>query len=757
VNSSRHTPHRYGATLEEWSAIAQLAREDTMPYVADPTVTINPRSKLQSTFKAPSQVYSDGMAGGIIGWTTKRVTGANTQQWRKHPAHGVGMVNRTYRTIDIDVADRQTAEEIVGAIRVFLGIPGLLAPVRKRANSGKRAMLFRITDPPEGGLAKHRLDVLPSIEPDLLNDGGCIEFLFDAQFTALAGTHASGARYEWEDGILPTKDNVPAITMAELRALVKELAYQFGDDTQPEWEPRPPRQRATPAAPGVNISAAQADPAAVWLVEKGLVEEVDPRTGGYVVRCPWEHEHTTPSNYGDTMYFPAGTNGIDHPGFRCLHAHCAHRDHEDYLNEVGYTASLFPDKEENAGIIAQPAPHAPKAQHVDPRPPMTTDKQGRIESTLDNVCRALTNPGWFGIDVAYDDFREAMLWGKVETDADGQRHTRWQAFSDETYTEITLRCIQRGFRNTTSSKLVAEAVQFVAKRNRIDTAKEWLDDLKWDGVSRIDKFHTEVLKLDDTDYHRAVSAYMWTALAGRVLEPGVKADMVPVLSGRQGQRKSTLVEMLVPTYNEAAEISMEKRDSDLARSLRGKMVASWNELRGLGTREEESIKGWLTQRVDEWVPKFKEFQTTRKRRFIVIGTTNKRRYLTDPTGSRRFLPLQIGDNTINTEWLEENRDQLWAEAAVRFRKSGVAYRDADRLAVHARTDAQVLEVWTPRIAAWLAKTPMKELSEIDILYHGVGLQPQTLNRSHSDRIRRAMQQIGTWTETPQGTWVFELG
>jgi predicted P-loop ATPase len=44
---------------------------------------------------------------------------------------------------------------------------------------------------------------------------------------------------------------------------------------------------------------------------------------------------------------------------------------------------------------------------------------------------------------------------------------------------------------------------------------------------------------EDTPYTRAVGRYTWTALAGRCAEPGVKADMVPVLIGLQGAGKTT--------------------------------------------------------------------------------------------------------------------------------------------------------------------------------------------------------------------------
>jgi predicted P-loop ATPase len=67
---------------------------------------------------------------------------------------------------------------------------------------------------------------------------------------------------------------------------------------------------------------------------------------------------------------------------------------------------------------------------------------------------------------------------------------------------------------------------------------------------------------------------MWTALAGRVLEPGVKADMVPILVGPQGCGKSSGVEALSPDPAFFTEISFAREDDDdLARKMRGRLVA----------------------------------------------------------------------------------------------------------------------------------------------------------------------------------------
>src|SRR5262249_25671992 len=60
------------------------------------------------------------------------------------------------------------------------------------------------------------------------------------------------------------------------------------------------------------------------------------------------------------------------------------------------------------------------------------------------------------------------------------------------------------------------------------------------------------------------------------------------------------------------------------------------------------------------------------------GTVNLDHYLKDETGGRRFWPVQCGAE-IRLVKLNFDRDQIWAEAVVRYRKKEPWWLDAPEL------------------------------------------------------------------------------
>lgn len=155
------------------------------------------------------------------------------------------------------------------------------------------------------------------------HDGEIIELLATGQQCIVAGTHPSGARYEWLGG-LP----VPlVVTLEQLDTMWSYLEMEFG---------APGGSSTSRAALAVAARSAAdiADPDVAWLEANGWV--TDWASDGRVdVRCPWEKEHTSDTGTSSTSYYPAGVGGEALAGFKCLHAHCAGRGIFDFRRAVG--------------------------------------------------------------------------------------------------------------------------------------------------------------------------------------------------------------------------------------------------------------------------------------------------------------------------------------------------------------------------------------------------------------------------------------
>lgn len=220
-------------------------------------------------------------------------------------------------------------------------------------------------------------------------------------------------------------------------------------------------------------------------------------------------------------------------------------------------------------------------------------------------------------------------------------------------------------------------VAVVSHDNEFDSAQDWLKALKWDGVPRVETMLLRVFKLADCAYHRAVSRYMWSVLAGRVVQPGVKADGVPVLVSPEGYAKTSFVEALVPMVDLYGLLSMDGKRDDIARRIKGKLVMEWGELDGLKTKERTAILNFITQRNEQYIEKYETIETKYPRRMLVIGTTNDGSFMDAHAAERRMLPVQI-DHPCDLQQVILERDQLWAEAAVRFGLYGIEWQDAQQ-------------------------------------------------------------------------------
>ena len=295
-----------------------------------------------------------------------------------------------------------------------------------------------------------------------------------------------------------------------------------------------------------------------------------------------------------------------------------------------------------------------------------------------------------------------------------------------------------------AKEMVRDAIYHSAHSHESDLMLDWLNELQWDGVDRIPELVGR-MGVEVSEYTIAAMRYFMSGLAARQFEPAAQCDMMVVLTGSQGLRKSSFADALAPEvggFKTRGECSM----SDLidpeksARTVRGKTIIVLDELRGM-KREREAIKNAVTRRWEEHTPKYIEHREQYARRNLFVGTTNEVEILDDPTGARRYLPMTV-NHQIDTGWIRENRNQLWAQGAAIFNEQGVAWEAAERLARDEHGAYMVEDSWTERVVDYCDSSLGKYVTVTDIMVGALNLDQREHNRSNQMRVAEILKSTG---------------
>ena len=678
----------YGATPEDWDNLDLMLglTADLLPVVSNPNAPISPQSKMKALGKTPSWYNRRCQVAGIPNWTNYIAKGSDIIEWRKQPDYGICVQTRYVRALDIDVDDLDKSSQIVN----FLEVRGF--PVRFRHGSGKCLVGFIV----EGEFQKRVLKV----------DGGMIEFLANGQQFVAHGTHPSGERYQW---LFPnTGPSFPVITAEEFEKIWQELVDEFGIEeptTRNKRQRNPDLTRHDPFLDQLDILSWSSDG------KKAFIE------------CPFSDQHTTESAESSTCYMPAGSEGYELGHFKCLHAHCEGRADYEFQDALGLVLCEFD----------------PLPVKKDP-PTLVRDKQGCALAEVPNIIKILERPDVTGVALRKDVFKEELLISWFDKP--------FEVIKDTDYTRLRNHLQEFGTFKPITKDMMRDCVHVVAEMNCVDSAQLRVKALKWDGVPRIENFLVDYMGAEDSPYVRAVSIYAWTAMAGRVLEPGVKADMVPTLVGKQGIQKSTGIEAMSLEPDWFVEVSMADKEDDRVRRTKGCVVGEFGEMRGIYSAALESVKAYLVRTHDVWVPKYMEQAVRYPRRIFYWGTSNHVEMFTDTTGNRRWLPVDV--KFVNREGIAAVREQLWAEAAVLFEQNGVMYSQAERLGVEVHEKYMIADPWRENIAAWLhnacgvdGETPLTKgyVTTNEILELAIGKSRAAANSGDGKHVSETMRTL----------------
>lgn len=720
----------YGALPSEW---AQLACHETLtawalPVVANPDLKISARSSIKQPGKLPSVKNRAGEVSGIKDWpNAPKTTWDQLMHWSKDS--DLGFCVRTGHdgivAIDCDVEDQQTADSIRDMLVTMCHIRPEDLSIRQRGNSRWATLLQTDSTEPR----EKRIIMLPA-SPE--GKQQAVEVLGTGQQLVCAGTHPSGTRYAWSHGINPV-----SVKDADLTAFLEYLAAMYAEC----------QVSVKPTARTRGETFAAQDRLADWLYAKGVVRKVG-KEGELFIRCPWEAEHTASSGEMETVYFPIGSNGYTQGGFRCLHAHCAHRGLPDFMRwarSCGYTDTQpqeYPDEtpaNAPAGTELPPPTTAEKLQQY------VSERTGYIEPCATSVYLALSDPLICGRELAYDTFR-----GHIVTRKTGA--VDWKQCTEDVNLALRIKLEALNFKpGRISKELIGDAVRLIANGNRVDTMREYLERTlpEWDGVPRAERFLATYCGAEDSAYTRAVGRYFWGLLWRRASSPEpIKADISLVLIGAQGANKTRFIKELTPFPDTHTELNFNLSASELAMRMGGRILAEFPEMVGFGKRKLEEIKAFLTLDADTYRPLYSSDQRTVTRRCLFIMTTNNTAFLSDRTGNRRYAPVEVG--MFSADAIRGDVMQLWAEGREIYNRLGGLKLHQDVEAVtDTLNDRYVLpDSWETAVSEWLQAQERTEdcnriaLQSRNILNLALGFDDRYVKREDLTRLSELMQSLG---------------
>lgn len=283
-------------------------------------------------------------------------------------------------------------------------------------------------------------------------------------------------------------------------------------------------------------------------------------------------------------------------------------------------------------------------------------KNGEPYGDERNVLCALENDPELEGMLRYDSFRDVIEFGRAPPWNEAVWHGAPWADSHRVELQIYL---QRLGIPVARASVVQDAVIVSASKRTYNPLRDYLSSNAWDQKPRLDTWLVDYLGAEgDRNYLRAVGRAFMIGAAVRGMRPGSKMDNVLVLESPQGRGKSTAVRTLSKGWT--TDYMPDLHSKDAAVQIQGTFINEFSELAAVGRTDLESLKGFVTRRVDRYRPPYGRNAVERPRSCSFIGTTNLNEYLQDETGGRRFWPVRC--RNIDCEALERDVDQLWAEA-----------------------------------------------------------------------------------------------
>jgi predicted P-loop ATPase len=296
------------------------------------------------------------------------------------------------------------------------------------------------------------------------------------------------------------------------------------------------------------------------------------------------------------------------------------------------------------------------------------EKTGNICDTLANIIMILQHD----VNLQVIAYNELQRYISIKSDLPWRSLFEGEWWRDEDDSQLIAYMDER-YRYFTRAKYL-DAIKKVADDRKYHPIRDYLNNLSWDNVERLDTLLITYFGVDDSAYVKAVTRKTLCAAVARIFNPGCKFDYILILNGKQGTWKSTFLRKLGKAWFNDSLMLQDTKDKTAAEKLQGYWILEISEMSGLKKTDVETLKAFISRQDDAYRASYGRHVTPHPRQCIFIGTTNAETgFLRDTTGNRRFWPVQCETGKDPRDISDDEVNQIWAEALTRYKQGEKLY------------------------------------------------------------------------------------
>lgn len=215
----------------------------------------------------------------------------------------------------------------------------------------------------------------------------------------------------------------------------------------------------------------------------------------------------------------------------------------------------------------------------------------------------------------------------------------------------------------------------------VNPIKQYFLDLsKWDGKTDHIKTLCDTVKVrNDKQWSEYLKKWLVAVVANVMVDEKCMNHTCLVLTGEQGKFKTSWLENLCPkllrNYLYTGKIDPTNKDS-LTCLAEFVFINIDDQLRQLNRKDENELKNLITVNNVKYRRPYDPYITEYPHVASFMASVNGNDFLTDPTGSRRFLAFEVLDINISAAQAL-NMDLIWKQAYALY-KSGFQYWFSDK-------------------------------------------------------------------------------